>query len=276
MYNSDDWKEEGRQLLAASQALRTAFEDLLDGYPLEAEQKRAYLKEHTNLMTGAPQSAMLLMGYAAEMFLKAALVRLYQGCDRELFDQEVRRFGHKYRTLAKEVSFTEFSGDSDRLAQLESVVTDMGRYPIAEHEHLARTEAWNDRTSFFWSPENFASYIDLVRRLEVHANQVDGCSANPSFIYAKTIDDDGYLVVRVGGHLPSRLTFRGSTWMRDRRLSDAAHIRSLIKHHDPDAWPLQYLGEIDVFEDIDRGRQGRRELVARFRHGASVDLTSSQ
>ncbi|NKX74903.1 hypothetical protein HGG73_12140 [Rhodobacteraceae bacterium R_SAG3] len=267
VHNASQWLKEGRQLRASAQALREKFLEVETSFPMNLEEQQAYLTKQVDFLEGAPRASWLLMGYSTEMFLKAALVNLYQGCDGELFDDEIRRFGHKYLMLASEINFKVDGEDNDALLleKLSKVVTDTGRYPHSAQnieEHVAQD---NQRRNFFWSPEKFLNCLDLNKRIEEYAHKAMGDTDFPTFVYAKTIDDDGYLVVRVGGWLPNRLTFRASSLMKEKGGRDAEFIRELIERNNPSTWALHYIGKISVFEDVDTNRKGRRQLKCRYK-----------
>lgn len=225
------WIAEGDGLRASALAmreqwvaLRTRIRHVDDGetHPL---RHAATAPRTWSELQGWPRASMLLLGYAVEMYLKAALVKAYRGCrgaygqQTGMFDRDVRRFGHGYVRLAAAIEFATSDSQRRELGLLHEMVVDSARYPLMPDHAMTgtdphRVDALNATTRAIWSEDQFVSLDDLVGQVREHASRIDQDSKVPAhFGPCVRIDDDGYFVSRSGGRLSPRIVFRYSRKM---------------------------------------------------------------
>lgn len=154
---------------------------------------------------------MLLLGYAIEMFLKAGLSKAYAGCPETLFDRDLRRYSHNFKKLAKALAFEATVQDKQDLNTLHEMVLYDARYPVKPDARNTAIELQAERASVIWSKAEFTRLRHLVLRVKAHVFKIDRDSMNPCSVTSIAMDDDGYVVYRVGGWLPPRVTYRFST-----------------------------------------------------------------
>lgn len=167
------------------------------------------------MLTGYPTASMLLVGYAIEMYLKAGLAKWLQGCSEISYKAAVLQYGHKYRDLANDLEIPEPLAPRRLLEFLETAVRTEARYPAEPAGTETPVEAINRRTSRMWSRTAFGEMRALARGLRDYVQRMNGDSKNPAEHGTASLGAGGYLVFRVGGHLPSRITCRsprGVTW----------------------------------------------------------------
>ena len=52
-------------------------------------------KKQWDLLMGLPRSSMLILGYTAEIYFKAGIVKIYAGCKEEMLNRDIKHlFGH--------------------------------------------------------------------------------------------------------------------------------------------------------------------------------------
>ena len=149
---------------------------------------------------------MLLLGYSVEMYLKAGLVRAYYGCSEEMFGRDIKnRFGHKLISMANEIAFSLNHDDNKNLNELTDMILFDARYPVFVPNNPSYSDTVNQQTQRVWSAQTFTILTELAKRIREHSKTIDADSANPASLGSFTVDADGYLAFRIGGHLPRAL-----------------------------------------------------------------------
>ena len=90
-----------------------------------------------------------------------------------------------------------------------------GRYPqIAGNvaDHMTKV---NDLTRKQWNEGEFKILVGLAKRVRKHVTMLDNDKKNMAYIKCVSIDEDGYLAFRRGGHLPTRITYRVSSEQKE-------------------------------------------------------------
>jgi hypothetical protein len=210
-YDPEKWLDEGDGLLASAKVVRNHWLDYKQTFP-ESIQGLAGTDPDWALLEGLPRSSMLLLGYSVEMYLKAGLTKACFGCPEEMFKRDVKtRFGHDLVSLAKEISFDFKEGDKASFEHLENMVLFDARYPVFVPKGQDHTNVANQQTQKIWSKEKFNIFCMLAEKVREHARAIDNDSNNPSIRGSYSVDQDGFLVFRDGGHLPPRITYRVSS-----------------------------------------------------------------
>lgn len=122
IYRFSNWKKEGDGLLIAAQALRQQW--LLNKEEVKriiTDQAPRSPEVFTKDLALA-RSSMLLLGYAAEMYLKGGLVKLYRYCPEQLVGRELRMYSHHYQRLAKRLQIPITENQFDQLSELEKAL----------------------------------------------------------------------------------------------------------------------------------------------------------
>lgn len=216
-FNPTNWIKEGNHLFASAKAARATW--VVKRRKLKRSLSAVGKWTHGTGMwaelEGLPKASVLLLGYSAEMFLKAGLAKAYQGCSEGMFDRDVRQFSHNFKQLAKEVAFEVTSQDRKDLGTLQKMVLFDARYPVKPSENASSNEQQAARMQIVWSKSEFTRMRHLVLRIRTHVSKIDMDSKNPATVASIKIDDDGYVVYRVGGHLPPRITYKFSSIQRE-------------------------------------------------------------
>lgn len=216
IFNPKDWIEEGDGLLVSARAVRVALlrnRRKIDSTYLRHKNEPRKLNE----LRGFPRASMLLLGYAAEMYLKAGVVRVFSNCREEAVERWVtRKIGHNYIAAAKFVEFRLSDEDRERLAFLTDLVTKM-RYPVVPRTIVTdrgfpfdtdHTAQMNERNNRIWSDAEFRKLCSLINRISAHVQRIDLDENNPASFLRGWIGEVGYWIFRVGGNLSPRVTYR--------------------------------------------------------------------
>lgn len=259
-YKPAAWLEEGDGLIASSKVTRELWKD----YRQEISEAVKDQKQETrdgdfdwSKLKGLPRASMLLLGYSVEMYLKAGLVKAYMGCSEEMFSRDVKNtFGHKLVKLAQEIHFCFEENDREDLNLLKNMVLIDARYPVLQEKDKPYFDAVNKQTRRIWSGENFDAFLNLANRIKDHTTAIDQDSNAPSYFIARTIDDDGYLAFREGGHLPPRITYRVSS-IQEREKKTSLHDIKLLFECNGFSRLMSFWNQAWIFED------GRKKTILR-------------
>lgn len=212
VFDANAWIEEGDGLLSSARSIRARW--LRMKRQIKA-RKSAPRHGEWRALTGNPRASVLLLGYAVEMYLKAGLAKWLRHCPEYLLLGETKYYSHDYKLLADDLEIDEATAPRALLEFLSKAVTLEARYPaIAEGSETA-IDAINRRTSNMWGTERFKELCRLAKRLRAHVQRMNGDERNPSSTQGFDVAGGGYLVFRIGGHLPSRITARppnGQSW----------------------------------------------------------------
>lgn len=219
-YDAHEWVDEGDNLLVSSRLLRSSW--LLK---LKKQRPRPWSQ-----FEGPAKSAMLLLGYAIEMYLKSGLTKAYIGCSEEMFDRDVRhRFGHDLVGLANEIIFSLSDIDKHDLSSLSHMILYGARYPLKPKPNSTYTR---QKAEILWPAVNRAEITRmrlLAIRIRKYVQRIDGVGSESAHCQHHRIDDDGYIAFRCGGGLPPRISYRVSTKQRARGETSVEHIKQLIE-----------------------------------------------
>ncbi|ELL1153983.1 hypothetical protein FA375_24590 [Pseudomonas aeruginosa] len=218
-FDPKDWQSEGHSLLLASRALRAQWlvqrRKLIDWPDQISPANSGRLIHLTNIDKALPKSSVLLMGYAIEMYLKASLARRMSGCAEELFSHLSRKkFGHSYLKLAKFIEFPYTDVDQKHFQYLESAVISDARYPLSLKQGENYIDKCNSSRKKNTDRSEYRQYCDLARRLSQYATKIGGTRTSTVFTEGFTIDNDGYLSLRAGGGVSTRITFKLSSALK--------------------------------------------------------------
>jgi hypothetical protein len=225
-HDPSEWLEEGAGLLASARAIRAQWWILRRKFSRKSDQGQVLFSPRPSEMTrlvGLPRASMLLLGYSAEMYLKSGLIRIYTGCDEAVINSEVKKFGHNFVGIAKEISYPTSQKIKDRLIMLQRCVQSDARYPIEisqvskEKIDVEYANRVNCRTRIMWDSTEFSALCDLVKSIRAHVQRIDGDCENPTSFRRLDLSHGGYLVLRDGGNLQSRITYRPEDGKKEMR-----------------------------------------------------------
>jgi hypothetical protein len=257
IFNHGEWLKEGGGLFESARILRAAW--LLKRRTFRRElrisERPPSFARSVTLLEGLPRSSVLLLGYAAEMYLKSGALRAYGHCPQALFERDLRkRFGHKLVVLAEEVEFPLSPEDRNQLQLLTDFIEEEARYPITPQEGVEYTRQWNARTRAAQDDKAFRGYCALVKAIHKHVGRIDQDESNPSVFMGQKIGDDGFIVQRIGGNLGPRVTYRPSSILIESGDTTPDAIKALL---DPDEHHilLHYWDESVIVEDQPKARR---------------------
>jgi hypothetical protein len=216
MYNPASWIEEGDGLLVSARSMRATWLRKCRAYDTTCFQG-IITRQRLNEIKGHPRASMLLLAYAAEMYLKAGVVKVFSNCREEPVGKWLsRKIGHNYRSAARCVELELSKRDSDLLRFLTDLVTKM-RYPVVPNtiddkrgfpfdtDHTAQI---NERNNRIWNQADFRELCSLVKRISAHVHCIDQDESNPAHFRRGWVGEDGYWVFRLGGNLSPHVTYR--------------------------------------------------------------------
>lgn len=242
-------------MLASSRVLRTVW---------VKQRRRIKVTRPTHLhgewaaLTGHPTASMLLLAYGVETYLKAGLAKWLQDCPNRTFSKALRQYSHDYAKLANDMEIPEAVASQASLADLTQVVLMDGRYPAEPLPDGNPIDAINQRTWRNWSRKRFNENFALASRLRAYVARLNSDEKNPTSTFRRSLDEEGYVVLRVGGNMPSRITFRSpkdSDWCLaeiDEWLDQCDNIT--VKHW----WKV-----CDIYKE---NRKGFTDLIKRCPH----------
>lgn len=234
------WISEGDGLLESAKFIRDGWGDhrkIFSATISERKQGKRNAGEDWSKLEGLPRASVLLVSYASEMYLKAGLAKIYIGCAEDMFDRDVRKFGHNLKKLASETDFPKQRGDANNLQEMKQSVLFDARYPV-EATPETFVDKTNNRTGRIWNDSRFKKFVDLSERLKLHASSIDRDSSDAAHHFACNIDDDGYLAFRYGGRVRPRITFRTSSMQKENGFSGITDIKAIFPKSD--YWELHH------------------------------------
>ncbi|WP_155273988.1 hypothetical protein [Xanthomonas arboricola] len=254
IFNASAWLKEGDGLLASARTTRAAWlvkrRKFSDG--LNAAQESRVLPRARSELVGMPRASMLLLGYSVEMYLKAGVVKAYVGCRDGMLERDLKkRFGHALTEIAVEIDFQGVQERANDFDSLRRMILFDSRYPVTSTHPSKYHAELNAQTMRIWNSQNFANLCGLAREVREHVARIDKDRRNPSLHRCCRIDDDGYVALRVGGHLRSRITLRFSSEQHRAGNATLKHMRQLfLKEECP--WIENWWDTAEIRHDDER------------------------
>ncbi len=249
-FDTEAWMDEADALLAAAIATRELWAESRPIILDSIKSKDVDYKKSWNLDKGLPQASVLLIGYACEIFLKAGLVKVYMGCDESRFKYDVKfKFGHNLLFAAQELSFPIDQKVQNNLEFLKRMITNNARYPVVSKGTTEYCDALNLRNREIRNKDKFDSLIYLSEMVREHVARIDSDKENSASFIRTNIDEDGYLMIRSGGHLPTRITYRISSLQKMNKETSLEDIINLFKADDQFTWLSSLWEKVAIYED---------------------------
>ncbi len=231
-FDPKNWLSQGDGLFASATKTReiwTNHRRTFSQTVANRESRKPIRASDWNLLTGLPRASMLLLAYSLEMYLKAAMAKAYHGCCEKMFERDVKgRLGHNLVSMAKELLFDLKDGDETNLAVLKDMMIFDARYPVFVPDGASYADTLNQQTERIWSARTFKALSELASRIKQHSKNIDSDHSNPVSIKSFTIDHDGYLIFRVGGNLPPRITYRVSSVQKSYCKTSLRDMKALL------------------------------------------------
>ncbi|WP_372168204.1 hypothetical protein [Xanthomonas axonopodis] len=211
--DANAWMQEGEGQEATARSIRARW--LRQKRQIKADKPSKLRHAEWMALTGNPRASVLLMGYAVEIYLKAGLAKWLMGCEKTLLEVDAKGYGHNYERLANDLEIDEAVAPRHLLRLLRNAVTLEAKYPAQPNPGETPIAAINRRTSNLWNEEAFRDICRLSKRLSDHVKSINSDHRNPVSTQRFQLPAGGYLIMRRGGHLPSRVTVRppdGQPW----------------------------------------------------------------
>jgi hypothetical protein len=211
IFNQRAWQSEAdAHLLSAKLLNKTALEAKSE---LEAkfekslkEGETAVINTLANQVEAHLKSAILLLGYAIETFLKSGLVRLYQHVEREDFLRIIKKhYGHDLSKAASDLGIKLMPEQTKSLQRIRELILDEARYPVTPKSKKHYSSTTNKINSEIWSAEVFNEWLAIAETIRDYVHKIDFDSDNPAIIKPYKLGFDGYFILRFGGNLPPYL-----------------------------------------------------------------------
>ncbi len=212
-YDHKAWIREGNNLLISSRVLRDTY--IENNKNFLAAPSPPNILSLLSIDISLPSTSLLLIGYAVEMYLKAALVQIFIGCSEQILKTAIKRkFSHNLLNIAQHLKYPTNKTIEEDLTALQEIILKDGRYPISMGDGEACYPKSTERASKFSDQETYERYYSLADSLREYADTVGGNFDNRVSCIFWTIFNDGYITMRHGGVGPNRITFRLSQEMK--------------------------------------------------------------
>lgn len=269
IFNSLAWIQEGDGLYASARTTRAiwyikrrAFKKIDDKYSSTSNIR------NWHLICGLPRSSALILAYSVEIYLKAGLAKLFIRCDSALLGAAFKKYGHNLEDLAKALEFPLDNKSSGDLKELKKYILYEARYPMTPNASQSYLNSYNKRNAAINDANKYKRLCELARNIRAHSAKIDSDRTHPAYMTRLAIQPNGYIAVRVGGGLKTRITYRVSSTQISKEHTSLSHIKTTLKTR-PEIYKLWYGAE--VYEDA--GNNGKREAVLKKRRDSLQELS---
>ncbi|MNG06886.1 hypothetical protein D3C84_901590 [compost metagenome] len=181
-------------------------------------------------------------------------------CDSALLGAEFKKHGHNLKDLANAIEFPLDKKSSGDLDELKRYILHEARYPVTPNINQDYLNSHNKRSTAINDANKFKRLCSLARKIRAHSNKIDSDKTRPVYVTRLTIQPDGYIAIRVGGGLKTRITYRASSTQISKDITSASHIKVALKNH-PKIY--NFWRSAEVYEDTKN--KGKREATLRKR-----------
>jgi hypothetical protein len=232
IFNPIAWQAEAdAHLLSAKLLYSTALEAKSE---LETKFAKSLKKGETaiisalaNKVEAHSKSAILLLGYAIETYLKSGLVRLYQYVERNDFIRIIKKhYGHILNRAASDLGIKLNPDQEKSLRRIQELILNEARYPITPKNKKHYSVATHKINSEVWSTGVFNDWLEIAETIRDYIHKIDSDRDNPAIIEPFKLGTGGYFVVRFGGNLPPYLIAKFSKAEDCRNLNTFSDIRN--------------------------------------------------
>lgn len=210
IFNKYDWiKEADSKLISAKLLRESAYNKQceFDSFKkLKVEMgERLTSKEVFDFLTvkvSANKSSVLMLGYSIELLLKSGVVSLLINAPKNLLDKKVRSYSHNLLDVALDLDVKLSDKERDLLEILSSYIIRETRYPVIPNSQNDYCAKVNKITNFISDENQFSLGVKFFERLRKFIKDIDGTSDNVKFHTRMKMEENGYIIFRVGGKLP--------------------------------------------------------------------------
>lgn len=220
IFSSRKWILDGDAFLASSGLVKEKIDEI-------SEEKDGFVSS-LSLVEGFRKSAVIMLGYSAEFYLKSGILKLYRGLDEELFVGNLKEvFRHKIKKMIAELGFLELIEDYEYEASCLELILSDGRYPEKDGNSIAQVKIGGRGFD-----DLYHRLVIFVESIKCFCLKIDGSRDSPSFAFRREIDDDGYIFCRLGGGVPSRGVVKFSSVQDEEGKNKLEFLMSLLKDSD--------------------------------------------
>jgi len=260
IFNPKEWLDEAETQFFSSNLLRNfGKEKLLEAKKANSETITSYEESKIfNLVDEkekAYKSSILLISYAVELILKAGVVSFYRSIPKCLVNEELKRnYSHNLIKIVNDLSIELTKKERALLVNAQDFILEKARYPINPDDVKSYFEEKNINNDNIQSEEFHDDITLLYKKLLSHVRLIDRDTDNPVQIWKIDLDQDGYIVLRVGGNLPERMTVKYSSLQIANKENDIDSLYNFIEENSSEHHffkvALHHRDSISVFEHV--------------------------
>lgn len=210
IFNKYDWvKEADNKFISAKLLRECAVQKKLELDNLRLSKQSLGEKvtsketfEIVNSRNAANKSSVLILGYAIELLLKSGIVSLLIHAPKKLLEKRVRAYSHDLLAIALDLHISLSPEEASLLKTLSSYIIQETRYPVTPESVNDYHEKVNAITAFISNEEQFSLGLDFYSKLKNLIQGIDGTTESIKFHTRMNMEENGYLIFRIGGGLP--------------------------------------------------------------------------
>lgn len=234
MTSSSLLREIGRQKLSEVKSIQNKIKD-------GQHELREKVLPLVHEKESAFKSSILLIGYATELALKSGVVHFYRGLPKSLVLKGLKKYGHKLKEMAVDLGLPLSRDEAGFLKEMRDFIEEESRYPVNPEDETSYSETWNMLNRKLQDNSYYNEIGQLYQKIYDFVKKIDSDRNNPSSVWHSTIDQDGYLVYRFGGNIPSRATVRYSSEQIANNESDLESLKTTLNLHAIEYATLKHL-----------------------------------
>ncbi|MEZ9422489.1 hypothetical protein AB4186_03430 [Vibrio lentus] len=210
LFNKYDWVKEADNKLISAKLLRDSANHKkieFNRLNLDKNKSRDRLTskevfEILSVVESANKSSVLLLGYALELLLKSGVVSLLIHAPKTLLEKKVRAYSHNLLEIASELHIKLSNEEHDLLETLSSYIVRETRYPVTPESLEDYSSKTNAIAIFVSNDENFQLGVSLYKKIKELVDSIDGTPENIKLHTRMEMEENGYVIFRIGGYLP--------------------------------------------------------------------------
>ncbi|MFB2652800.1 hypothetical protein [Shewanella seohaensis] len=236
VFNKYDWVREADNKLISAKLLkesaakkRIEFERLKSDKEKQKERPNSKeVFEILNVVESTNKSSILLLGYALELLLKSGVVSLLIYAPKALLEKKVKAYSHNLLEIALDLHIELSKEEHDLLETLSSYIIRETRYPVTPESLDDYCSKTNDITSFVSNYKNFELGLSLYKKLRELIDSIDGTPEDIKFHTRMEMEENGYVIFRIGGRLPPVFIIKYCQTQVDSETAALSTVRDLL------------------------------------------------
>lgn len=260
IFNKHEWLKEGQKHMYSSSVLNEHAQRVRQELQAAtAKTNRTSVQSHKvgdliSKFDASSKSSLLLLSYAVEVLIKAALVCLHQYTARKDFNRLLKtKYRHNLSESAKLLSIPLTKCEFKVLDKMKIMMLDEARYPITPIDSESYSQQANKINKDVWSKTLYSKWAQVANKIQEHVKKIDSDSSNPSSLTHYTFGDGGYCVFRFGGNLPPYLIVNFTNNQVKNMENNMKDLLVLLRNHAPDSISKRHMLNIEsslVFIDL--------------------------